>query len=385
MTYLVDHPTDYRGAFARLRRELRMLYFSAFQSHLWNLMLGRLDRSRRRGPTSWSRSSSRSGLSRSHAGCSRSRSRRSDGSALPLALCPNAGPRRAAWARSSSEVLAAFQLAWTDLRIKHLKDVFFSKGLRACLLLPEQSAEPRPTDDELHPGARACACRSSCRRARMPRSWSSGSPTPRMAAMNLDVLFEDNHCLAVNKPAGLLSQGDELGDPSLVDLATRYLKAPVPQAGERLRRARCTGSIVRRRASFCWPRPARRPAGCPPSFAQGTISKVYWAIVEGDPGERRRGMDRSAREGSTHEPIADVVGAMRKRVEQGGAGRLPRAGAMGAIRPSWSCGRRRGEAISSACSSRAEGCRSSVIGNMVRRAGSRRWMAGSGSRCMRGD
>ncbi len=39
VTYLVDHPTDYRGAFARLRRELRTLYFSAFQSHLWNLIL----------------------------------------------------------------------------------------------------------------------------------------------------------------------------------------------------------------------------------------------------------------------------------------------------------------------------------------------------------
>ena len=41
MTYLVDHPTDFRGAFARLRREFRTLYFSAFQSHLWNLILAR--------------------------------------------------------------------------------------------------------------------------------------------------------------------------------------------------------------------------------------------------------------------------------------------------------------------------------------------------------
>ena len=41
VTYLVDHPTDFRGAFARLRREFRTLYFSAFQSHLWNLMLAR--------------------------------------------------------------------------------------------------------------------------------------------------------------------------------------------------------------------------------------------------------------------------------------------------------------------------------------------------------
>ncbi len=42
VTYLVDHPTDFRGAFARLKRELRSLYFSAYQSYLWNLMLGKL-------------------------------------------------------------------------------------------------------------------------------------------------------------------------------------------------------------------------------------------------------------------------------------------------------------------------------------------------------
>ena len=39
VTYLVDHPTDHRGAFARLKRELQRRIFSAFQSHLWNLIL----------------------------------------------------------------------------------------------------------------------------------------------------------------------------------------------------------------------------------------------------------------------------------------------------------------------------------------------------------
>jgi tRNA pseudouridine13 synthase len=37
--YLADHPTDFRGAIARLRPELRGLYLSAYQSHLWNRML----------------------------------------------------------------------------------------------------------------------------------------------------------------------------------------------------------------------------------------------------------------------------------------------------------------------------------------------------------
>jgi tRNA pseudouridine13 synthase len=39
--YLTHHPDDYRGALARLRPELRGLYLSAFQSHLWNRMLAR--------------------------------------------------------------------------------------------------------------------------------------------------------------------------------------------------------------------------------------------------------------------------------------------------------------------------------------------------------
>src|SRR5262245_53651146 len=39
ITYLVDHPTDCRGAIERLRPELRSLYLSAYQSHLWNRQL----------------------------------------------------------------------------------------------------------------------------------------------------------------------------------------------------------------------------------------------------------------------------------------------------------------------------------------------------------
>ncbi|HVJ79442.1 MAG TPA: RluA family pseudouridine synthase [Planctomycetia bacterium] len=35
----------------------------------------------------------------------------------------------------------------------------------------------------------------------------------------LVVLFEDNHLLALSKPAGMLVQGDATGDPSLLDLA----------------------------------------------------------------------------------------------------------------------------------------------------------------------
>src|SRR5581483_4256750 len=39
--YLAEHPGDFRGALTRLRPELRGLYLSAYQSHLWNRLLAR--------------------------------------------------------------------------------------------------------------------------------------------------------------------------------------------------------------------------------------------------------------------------------------------------------------------------------------------------------
>ncbi|HMR44126.1 MAG TPA: RNA pseudouridine synthase, partial [Saprospiraceae bacterium] len=40
---------------------------------------------------------------------------------------------------------------------------------------------------------------------------------------NIQVLFEDNHLLAVNKPAGWLVQGDATGDQTPADWAKAYI------------------------------------------------------------------------------------------------------------------------------------------------------------------
>ena len=45
------------------------------------------------------------------------------------------------------------------------------------------------------------------------------------------VIYEDNHLLIVNKAAGLLSQGDNTGDNSLVDLAKEYIKVKYDKPG----------------------------------------------------------------------------------------------------------------------------------------------------------
>lgn len=42
--------------------------------------------------------------------------------------------------------------------------------------------------------------------------------------MDLRVLYEDNHVIAVYKPAGVLVQGDETGDVTLMDAVKLYLK-----------------------------------------------------------------------------------------------------------------------------------------------------------------
>jgi 23S rRNA pseudouridine1911/1915/1917 synthase len=100
--------------------------------------------------------------------------------------------------------------------------------------------------------------------------------------MRLEVLYEDNHCLAVNKPAGLPSQGDESGAETLVDLAGRYLKQRYHKPGNVYvglvhRLDRPTSGVV------LLARTSKAAARLAAQFREGTIQKVYWAIVEGCP------------------------------------------------------------------------------------------------------
>jgi 23S rRNA pseudouridine1911/1915/1917 synthase len=52
-----------------------------------------------------------------------------------------------------------------------------------------------------------------------------------MILTNQHILFEDNHLLAINKPAGILVQGDETGDPPLSALAQDYLREKYGKPG----------------------------------------------------------------------------------------------------------------------------------------------------------
>jgi tRNA pseudouridine13 synthase len=149
VTYLVDHPADFRGAFARIRRELRTLYFSAFQSHVWNLILARwieqLTGEQKCVPVEL-----KLGTFPFPRGLDEAQVKALRETALPLPCARTTVPEGALF-QAACAVLQSFQLSWPQLKVKYLKDVFFSKGLRAALVFPEK-LEHAILDDEFHRG-----------------------------------------------------------------------------------------------------------------------------------------------------------------------------------------------------------------------------------------
>lgn len=100
------------------------------------------------------------------------------------------------------------------------------------------------------------------------------------AIMNLQVLYEDNHLLAVNKPAGMLVQGDKTGDACLLDYAKEYLKHKYHKPGNvfvglvhRVDRP-VSGVVLLTRTS-------KALARMNTLFKQRTVEKCYWALISG--------------------------------------------------------------------------------------------------------
>lgn len=102
-----------------------------------------------------------------------------------------------------------------------------------------------------------------------------------MSESVLDVLFEDNHCLAINKPAGRLSTHFQGGEETLDRDVKAYLKRKYGKPGNVF-----LGVVHRidRPVSgvLLFARTSKAAARLSEQFRQGSIEKVYWAIVEGE-------------------------------------------------------------------------------------------------------
>jgi 23S rRNA pseudouridine1911/1915/1917 synthase len=98
------------------------------------------------------------------------------------------------------------------------------------------------------------------------------------------ILYEDNHLLAFNKPAGVLVQGDETGDEPLVERCKKYIKEKFNKPGEvflgvvhRLDRP-VSGVVVFARTSKALERMNEL-------FRDRQTKKIYWAVVKSKPKE----------------------------------------------------------------------------------------------------
>lgn len=100
----------------------------------------------------------------------------------------------------------------------------------------------------------------------------------------MNILFEDNHLIAVNKLPGQIVQGDKTGDKTLGDFLKDYIKEKYQKPGKvflgtihRLDRP-VSGVVLYAKTSKGLERMNEQ-------FREKEIQKTYWAIVENKPAE----------------------------------------------------------------------------------------------------
>ena len=98
----------------------------------------------------------------------------------------------------------------------------------------------------------------------------------------MEILYEDNHIIIVNKKPGEIVQGDKTGDEPLVETLKRYIKERDAKPGNvfmgvvhRLDRP-VSGVVVFAKTSKALSRMNAL-------FASGDVHKTYWAVTRGKP------------------------------------------------------------------------------------------------------
>lgn len=100
--------------------------------------------------------------------------------------------------------------------------------------------------------------------------------------MALEILYEDNHLIAVNKPAGILVQGDVTRDETLPEMVKAYLKEKYDKPGKVFlgvthRIDRPVSGVV------LFGRTTKATRRVNEAFRKREVQKTYLAIVENPP------------------------------------------------------------------------------------------------------
>jgi 23S rRNA pseudouridine1911/1915/1917 synthase len=128
----------------------------------------------------------------------------------------------------------------------------------------------------------------------------------------MQVIYEDNHLLAVNKHCGEIVQGDKTGDEPLVETLKGYLKEKYAKAGNvflgvphRIDRP-VSGVVLFARTSKALSRLSEL-------FRRGEVQKTYLALVSPSPtppeGERRDLLLRNERQNKSYVCTPGALGS----------------------------------------------------------------------------
>ena len=134
----------------------------------------------------------------------------------------------------------------------------------------------------------------------------------------LDVIFEDNHLIAINKKASDIVQGDKTGDVPLSEYVKRYLKVKYNKPGEvycgvihRLDRP-VSGVVLFAKTDKALSRMNEM-------FRTREIKKTYWAIVgtkpEKDAGILIHYLKKNEKTNKSHATQFEVAGSSKSETE----------------------------------------------------------------------
>jgi len=132
------------------------------------------------------------------------------------------------------------------------------------------------------------------------------------------VLYEDNHLIVINKPAGALVQGDKTGDLPISDDVKAYIKNKYNKPGDVFlgtvhRLDRPTSGLV------LFARTSKALTRMNALFKSGDIQKTYWAITEKSPttatGKLIDFLQKTERNNKSHVVSENTAGAKKAELD----------------------------------------------------------------------
>lgn len=101
----------------------------------------------------------------------------------------------------------------------------------------------------------------------------------------MEILYEDNHLIAVNKPFGMLSQGDATGDKTVIDWVMEYIRVTYNKPGNVYvgllhRLDRPTGGVI------LLAKTSKAASRMSVQFQERKPRKIYYAITERAPSRK---------------------------------------------------------------------------------------------------